>query len=57
MFRNGIAPTELKKYLEITNPGLAPWAMQECRPVGVPRRPHPNQCQYVVLISVSTRTY
>ena len=28
------APTELKKCVETNNPGLAPWAMQECRPVG-----------------------
>ena len=26
------APTELKKCVETNNPGLAPWAMQECRP-------------------------
>ena len=28
------APAELKKCVEINNPGLAPWAMKECRPVG-----------------------
>ena len=35
------APTGLKKCVETNNPGLAPWAMQECRPVGALRRPHP----------------
>ena len=28
------APAELNKCVETINPGLAPWAMQECRPVG-----------------------
>ena len=28
------APAELKKCVETINPGLAPWAMQECRPIG-----------------------
>ena len=28
------APTELKKCVETNNPGLAPWAVQEYRPVG-----------------------
>ena len=28
------APTELKKCVETINPGLAPWAVQEYRPVG-----------------------
>ena len=26
------APTELKNVLETINPGLAPWALKECRP-------------------------
>jgi len=29
-----VAPTELKKCVETNNPGLAPWAVQEYRPVG-----------------------
>ena len=43
------APTELKKCVETINPGLAPWAMQECRPVGALRRPQLNRCQYAHL--------
>ena len=27
-----VAPTGLKKYISMLNPGLAPWAMQEYRP-------------------------
>ena len=44
------APTELKKCVETINPGLAPWAMQECRPVGALRRPQLNRCQYAHLL-------
>ena len=51
------APTELKKCVETNSPGHKPWAVQEYRPVGALRRPHPNQYDYVVLIFVSTRTY
>ena len=50
------APTELKKCVETNNPGLAPWAVQEYRPVGAFRRPQLKQCQYVALIFVITRT-
>ena len=51
------APTELKKCVETNNPGLAPWAVQEYRPVEALRRPQLKQCQYVALIFVITRTY
>ena len=29
------APLGLNKYAITNNPGLAPWAMQECRPKGL----------------------
>ena len=32
------APTGLKKYVSIPNPGLKPWAMQEYRPYRAPLR-------------------
>ena len=50
-------PPKRSQCMETINPGLAPWAMQECRPVGALRRPQLNRCQYVVLIFVITRTY
>ena len=34
------APTGLKKYVSMPNPGLAPWAMQEYRPY----RAHFSEC-------------
>ena len=42
------APTELKKCVETINPGLAPWAVQEYRPVGALRR-QLNRCDYAHL--------
>ena len=32
------APLGLNKYATTNNPGLAPWAMQECRPCRAPLR-------------------
>ncbi len=32
------APLGLKKCVSMPNPGLAPWAMQECRPFRAPIR-------------------
>ena len=32
------APLGLNKYAITNNPGLAPWAMQECRPCRAPLR-------------------
>ena len=50
-FGDCAAPTGLKKYISMPNPGLAPWAMQEYRPY----RARFGEC--VVLVSVSARTY
>ena len=46
------APTGLKKCISMPNPGLAPWAMQGCRPYRA-LCIMPNQCKCIVLVSVS----
>ena len=51
------APLVLNKCVPMINPGLAPWAMQEYRPYRAFLRHVQNQCQYVILVVVSTRTY
>ena len=61
--RESAALWGLKKCVETINPGLAPWAMQECRPVGAFRRPRLKSMsvrrtylrEYVVLIPVGVR--
>ena len=49
--RCSAAPMELKKYVETINPGLAPWAMQECRPYRALLKQGLNQllCDFDVL--------
>ena len=46
-----------QKCVKTINPGLALWAMQECRPVGLFDEQTQKQYQYVVLIFVITHTY
>ena len=48
-------PYGAQKCAETINPGLAPWAMQECRPVGVLRRPQLNRCDYAYLFQRGRR--
>ena len=47
------APTGLKKCVSIPNPGLAPWAIQECRPYRAHLRSHHQSIYFIILMSLA----